>query len=171
MNKITLTGYLINICIFYRFCLNQICSCKGLSNMKSSKILYPRLSYVRYQLSIVMLITKVTAASVPEIFGWCLSLYSTRIDTCSLNLLCWGFFFVKEIGRLNELSALSTLRCAHTSYPTHALYSLSGRTSYRKTPWSLEDARFEFRLFQSLWNLTGTSATALSRCLPNRRTI
>ena len=45
------------------------------------------------------------------------------------------------------------------------LYSLSGKTSYRKISWSLEAARFEFRLFQSLWNLTGTSAAALPRCL------
>ena len=34
------------------------------------------------------------------------------------------------------------------------LYSLSGRTSYRKISWSLEATRFGFRLFQSLWNLT-----------------
>ena len=34
------------------------------------------------------------------------------------------------------------------------LHSLSGRTSYRKFSWSLGAARFGFRLFQSLWNLT-----------------
>ena len=49
------------------------------------------------------------------------------------------------------------------------LYSLSGRTSYRKISWSLEAARFTFRLFQSLWNVTGTSAAALPRCLSNLR--
>ena len=38
------------------------------------------------------------------------------------------------------------------------LYSLSGKTSYRKISWSLEAARFGFKLFQSLWNLAGTSA-------------
>ena len=42
---------------------------------------------------------------------------------------------------------------------------LSGRTSYRKISWSFEAARFRFKLFQSLWNLTGTSAAALQRCL------
>ena len=47
------------------------------------------------------------------------------------------------------------------------LYSLSGKTSYRKISWSLEAARFEFRLFISLWNLTGTSAVVLPRCLSN----
>ena len=35
-------------------------------------------------------------------------------------------------------------------------YSLSRRPSYRKISWRLEAARFWFRLFQSLWNLTRT---------------
>ena len=51
------------------------------------------------------------------------------------------------------------------------LYSLSGRTSYRKISWSLEAARLGFRLFQSLWILTGTSAATLARCLSNFRAI
>ena len=49
--------------------------------------------------------------------------------------------------------------------------SLSGRTSYRKISWSLEVSRFGFKLFQLLWNLTGTSAAALPRCLSIFRTI
>ena len=44
------------------------------------------------------------------------------------------------------------------------LYSLSGKTSYRKISCSLEDARFGFKLFQSLWNLAGTSAVLPPRC-------
>ena len=51
------------------------------------------------------------------------------------------------------------------------LYSLSGKTSYRKISWSLEAARFGFKLFQSLWNLAGTSAALLPRCLSNVRAI
>ena len=47
------------------------------------------------------------------------------------------------------------------------LYSLSGKTSYRKISWSLEAARFGSKLFQSLWNLAGTSAALLSMCLSN----
>ena len=35
-------------------------------------------------------------------------------------------------------------------YINQGLYSLSGRTSYRKISWSLEDTRFRFRLFQML---------------------
>ena len=49
------------------------------------------------------------------------------------------------------------------------IYSLSGRTSYRKISWSLEAVRFGFRLFQSLWNLPGTTVAALQRCLSNCR--
>ena len=51
------------------------------------------------------------------------------------------------------------------------LYSLSDKMFYRKISWSLEAARFGFRLFQPLWNLTGTSAAALPSCLSNCRAI
>ena len=51
------------------------------------------------------------------------------------------------------------------------LYSLSGKTSYGKISWSLEAARFGFKLFQSLWNLTSTSAAALPRCQSNFRAL
>ena len=47
------------------------------------------------------------------------------------------------------------------------LYSLSRKTSYRKISWSLEVSRFGLRLYQLLWNLTGTSAATLPRCLSN----
>ena len=56
-------------------------------------------------------------------------------------------------------------------HPTLGLYSLSGKTSYRKISWILEAARFGFKLFQSLWNLAGTSAALLPRCLTNFRAI
>ena len=52
---------------------------------------------------------------------------------------------------------------------TLGLYSLSGKTSYRKISRSLVKSRF--RLFQSLWNLAGTSAALLPRCLSNFRAI
>ena len=55
--------------------------------------------------------------------------------------------------------------------PGQGLYSLSGITSYRKISWSLEAARFGFKHFQSFWNLTGTSAAVLPRCLSNFRAI
>ena len=63
-----------------------------------------------------------------------------------------------------------------SSYPCSTRFhmgfcSLSGRTSYRKISWCLEAARFGYRLFQSFWNLTGTSAAALPICLSNVRAI
>ena len=51
------------------------------------------------------------------------------------------------------------------------LYSLSGKTSYRQISWSLEAARLDVAMIVSLWNLTGTSAAALPRYLPNFRVI
>ena len=53
----------------------------------------------------------------------------------------------------------------------HQGLSLSGKTSYRKISWSLEAAGFGFKLSQSLWNLAGTSAALLPRCLSNFRAI
>ena len=60
--------------------------------------------------------------------------------------------------RHGRLSATETIQ---------GLYSLSGKTSYRKISWSFEAARFGLKLFQSLWNLAGTSAALLPRCLSN----
>ena len=54
---------------------------------------------------------------------------------------------------------------------TLGLYSLSAKTSYCKISWSLEGARFGFRLFQSLWNLTGPSAAVLPRYLSSFRAV
>ena len=50
------------------------------------------------------------------------------------------------------------LKCASYDLTVLGLYSLSGRTSYHKISGSLEAARFGCRLFQSIWNLTGTTA-------------
>ena len=47
------------------------------------------------------------------------------------------------------------------------LYSLNGGMSYRKISWRLEAARLGWRFVQSLWNLRGTWATELPRCLSN----
>ena len=63
-----------------------------------------------------------------------------------------------------ELSARepTSQRSTQQSMGVVGLYSLSSKTSYRKISWSLEAARFVFRLFQSLWNLT-TISTAMLR--------
>ena len=56
-----------------------------------------------------------------------------------------------------------------TPHKTSYVVLLSRKTSYRKISWSLEAARFGFRLFQLLLNLTVTSAATLPRCLSNFR--
>ena len=53
----------------------------------------------------------------------------------------------------------------HSSDMSQILYSLSSKTSYRNISWGVEAARFGFRIFQSLCNLTDTSAALLPRCL------
>ena len=66
-----------------------------------------------------------------------------------------------------------TLKCRLTNILSRplGLYSLSGKTSYRKISWSIEAARLDVAMVVSLWNLTGTSAAALPRYLPNFRAI
>ena len=54
---------------------------------------------------------------------------------------------------------------------TPGLYSLSGRTSYRKISLSPEVARLDSIVIVSLLNLTGMSAAALPMCLSNFRAI
>ena len=69
----------------------------------------------------------------------------------------------------NERSRYGGSWCLFGAY--QGLYSLGGKTSCRKISWSLEAARFGFKRFQSLWNLAGTSAALLPRCLSNFRAI
>ena len=71
----------------------------------------------------------------------------------------------------DESKSLSSGEDASYGLYLQGLYSLSGKTSYGKISWSLETAIFGFRLFRSLWNLTGTSAAALPRCLTNFRAL
>ena len=47
------------------------------------------------------------------------------------------------------------------------LYSLNGRTSYRKISWSLDATRLDVTIIVSLWNLTGILAAAMSNSWVN----
>ena len=47
--------------------------------------------------------------------------------------------------------------------------SISDKTCFRKISQSLEAAKFVFRIVQSLWNLTGTSAALLPMCLSSSK--
>ena len=74
--------------------------------------------------------------------------------------------------RITEFEIYNTYNISVAYILDHKLilgpYSLSVRTSYRMISGSLEAVRFGFRLFQSLWNLTGASAIALPKCLSNK---
>ena len=48
---------------------------------------------------------------------------------------------------------------------------LRWRTSRRTSSWNLDTARLNLMIIVSLWNMTGISATLLSRCLSNCRAI
>ena len=59
----------------------------------------------------------------------------------------------------------------HIVHAHSGLYSLSGRTSYRKISWSLDVARLDVITIVWLWNLTGISASLLTKCLSNFKAI
>ena len=59
-------------------------------------------------------------------------------------------------------------RGALEGYPSHYTSLISCKMSYHEILWSLEAARFVFRIVRSLWNLTGSrSVTLLPMCLSN----
>ena len=87
---------------------------------------------------------------------------------------CCGFDPWRSLYQVEVTYRTTTWSCSRvTAISPHAhwgtvipgLYSLSGRTSYRKISWSFKAERFGFTLFQSLWKLTGISAVVLPRCL------
>ena len=101
------------------------------------------------------------------------------VETMPIQIYDWCFYsdwqHHCEPSNKSLISQPKQNRMRCLSVPRHftnlGLYSLSRKTSYRKISWSLEAARFGFKLFQSLWNLAGTSASLLPRCLSNFRAI
>ena len=82
--------------------------------------------------------------------------YSRPLDPdCSCSAVCMGRRGRRRQSEPNWVFSLL------------GISALRGLTSYRKISRSHELARCRFRLFQSLRNLAGTSATALSGCLSN----
>ena len=72
---------------------------------------------------------------------------------------------------MNE-TATESPRRVHSSRPTMTRLGTRfnirldpDKTSHRKIPWSLEAARFVFKIVPSLWNLRGTSAAVSPRRL------
>ena len=132
-------------------------------------------------------------------FMWCIQLYSAVFplkQVIPVKWSCWNLEIRSNWRTPNHNKTKSStnrehngLACTgHVQRPTSnsernlhlseqswseipGLYSLSRRTSYHEISGSLEAARFGFRFFQSLRNLTGTSAATLQRCLSNSRAI
>ena len=75
----------------------------------------------------------------------------------SLKNLCGLFTVVAptDLYYAPPSAVQAVLLLAIISLHLQGLYSLSDKTSYRKTSWNLEAARFGFRLLQLLWHLTG----------------
>ena len=111
-------------------------------------ILYPKA---------ICITTPLIAVSVPRIKAWACWVHNWRMEP----RLC-----------LNGLVIIiwkQTQTCSNELCYPGGIYSISWRTSYRKISWSLGTGKFGFRPFRSLWNLMGTSAAVLSRCLSNFR--
>ena len=70
------------------------------------------------------------------------------------------------------------MQCINKLYLYHpdpdliqGIYSLSGKTSYRKISYNLEAMGLDVIMIISLWNLTGISTAVLWRCLSNFRAV
>ena len=96
-----------------------------------------------------------------------------RDSGCSVSgyRKCFVLLEVNVAGVCASGALLFTLYIHCRTFIHPGLYSLSGRSPYRKISWSLEDTRFESRLFKSLWNLTGISTAGLPRCMSSFRAI
>ena len=117
------------------------------------------------------IINTVAVRSISDLY------YSKIVFVCNVLILLKHYHVTNasQASSKFKLCALllhQYLNCSfYSRLSLQGLYSLSGKTSYRKISWSLEAARFGFKLFQSLWNLAGTSAALLPRCLSNFRAI
>ena len=95
---------------------------------------------------------------------WCIrseSVCSTIVSMCVS--LWWALLKL-----LNRYPIISSSHC--NSLEDLGTVSISDQT-YRKISQSLEAARFVFRIVRSLWNLAGTSAALLPRCMSNLKAI
>ena len=110
-----------------------------------------------------------TQGLTAQCFTWHMCNWLYQLVLISIKPLCHSLH-IQGMGMCLLLVGMNTLACNNQSRH-QGLYSLSGKTSYRKISWSLEAARFGFKLLQSLWNLAGTSAALLPMCLSNFRAI
>ena len=102
----------------------------------------------------------------------CIRLW-VRMPHCRVEELIPTGIFGPILGdHFHEWNAAESPRRVHSSRPTmsrlgtHFNIRLDpDKMSHRKILWSLEAARFVFKIMPSLWNLRGTSAAVLPRHL------
>ena len=94
---------------------------------------------------------------------WHCCMIPAKYHNLRLDILMWGHLLLSYaiLPRLS-LHHVNKEHSHERSPMTQGLYSLSGKTSYRQISWSIEAARLDVAMVVSLWNLTGTSAAALS---------
>ena len=97
--------------------------------------------------------TQLTDAYVRHVDSICLIFYTQRLQLVRFYIQ-GNIFYRYVIYNPNCIGNLGPI-------------SISDKTSYCKITWSIEAARFVFRIVRSLWNLSGTSAAVLPTCLPN----
>ena len=91
-----------------------------------------------------------------------------HINLCTCDILFheYSFFFQMMV-------VLTCTPALYFHYRSSQVYivlgpiSISDKASYCNISQSIETARFLFRIIRSLWNLTGTSAAVLPKCLSN----
>ena len=139
-----------NHCNWLRLRVNDIqMSCRGLIiHPKEPGVWVTKVLFVNFSVSKIF-----DLAKVPVRFFESHS-YLTDVTTAKLRWhLC--SIWVKSTSTKTQRSAKRVRISGDALCGTLGFYLLSGRTSYHKILWSLKATRFGFKLFQSLWNLTG----------------
>ena len=149
------------------FCFAVLCCCYTLTDFPISIRLF--VSLALWQSNDCPSASKATLMSMDKYFMW---IHSERLhnhNKAKHNKTVCIFIGIYCMYLIQGWKDTFWCCCNSLVTGTQGLYSLSVKTSYRKISWSLEAVRFGFGLFTSLWNLAGTSAAALPRCLSNFR--
>ena len=171
-NRITLNQYLQGYCYSTDCCLTNYC--RSLTEN----------SYMSWNILHILISNQNIDIYVGCLFGESVNIISISLD--KYIVIKWfcarEFWFMGQSAHISFNESNRNAKLLHNEFnlpPSisygvrliQGLYSLSGKTSYRKISWSLEAARFGFKLLQWLWNLAGTSAALLPKCLSNFRAI
>ena len=100
----------------------------------------------------------------------CVQIRNVHINVFRCGFICWtlSWRFLLAVSLMTKSWKYSLCAAIHPWW-SQGLYSLSGKMSYHKISRSFEAARFGFSHHQTLWQLAGSSAVGLSRCMSNFR--